>query len=149
TDWRVTLHVTPGPPVTVTAVNIKLDETASAIPAIRRAQRNIEKLKGQTLNHGEYDSNRDALSGALTANRFLDARLVTHRVEVNRAERTAAIQLAWEAGPRYRFGEVHFEGSQFKPGFLQRYVPFKSGDYFAQDKLLQLQQALNGADYFS
>jgi translocation and assembly module TamA len=149
TDWRVTLHVTPGPPVTVTSVNLKLDETATAIPAIRRAKRNIENLKGQTLNHGEYDSTRDALSGALTANGFLDARLVTHRVEVNRAERTAAIQLAWEAGPRYRFGDVHFEGSQFKPGFLQRYVPFKSGDYFAQDKLLQLQQALNGADYFS
>jgi translocation and assembly module TamA len=130
-------------------VNLKLDETATAIPAIRRAKRNIENLKGQTLNHGEYDSTRDALSGALTANGFLDARLVTHRVEVNRAERTAAIQLAWEAGPRYRFGDVHFEGSQFKPGFLQRYVPFKSGDYFAQDKLLQLQQALNGADYFS
>lgn len=148
-DWRVTLHVTPGPPVTVTAVNLRLDATASAIPAIRRAQRAIENLKGQTLDHGQYDSARDALSGALTANGFLDARLATHRVDVNRGERSAVINLEWQAGPRYRFGAVHFEGSQFKAGFLDRYVPFKSGDYFAQDKLLQLQQALNGADYFS
>ena len=148
-DWRVTLHVTPGAPVTVTAVNLKLDATASAIPAIRRAQRAIENLKGQTLDHGQYDSTRDALSGALTANGFLDARLVTHRVDVNRGERSAVINLEWQAGPRYRFGAVRFEGSQFKAGFLDRYVPFKSGDYFAQDKLLQLQQALNGADYFS
>ncbi|AIF47113.1 autotransporter assembly complex protein TamA [Dyella japonica] len=148
-NWRVTLHVSPGSPVTVTGVDLTLDATAAKIPAIRRAQRAIENLKGQTLNHGEYDAARDALSGALTANGFLDARLVTHRVEVNRGERSAVIHLAWDAGPRYKFGEVHFEGSQFKEGFLQRYVPFKSGDYFSQDKLLQLQQALNGADYFS
>lgn len=148
-DWRVTLHVTPGPPVTVTAVDLKLDKDAASIPSVRRAQRTLENFKGQTLNHGQYDSERDALSGALTANGFLDARLVTHRVEVNRGERTAVIRLEWQAGPRYRFGDVHFEGSQFKPGFLDRYVPFKSGEYFEQDKLLQLQQALNGADYFA
>jgi len=90
-DWRVTLHVTPGEPVKVTGVEIKLDPTAAKIGAIRRAQRAIENLKGQTLNHGEYDSSRDALSGALTANGFLDARLVTHRVDVNRGERSAII----------------------------------------------------------
>jgi translocation and assembly module TamA len=44
---------------------------------------------------------------------------------------------------------VHFDGSQFKDGFLDRYVPFKSGDYFSQNQLLELQQALNGADYFA
>jgi translocation and assembly module TamA len=148
-NWRVTLHVNPGTPVTITAVDLKLDATAAATPAIRRAQRTIENLKGQTLDHGVYDADRDALSGALTANGFLDARLVTHQVDVNRGERSAVVRLAWEAGPRYRFGQVHFEGSQFRPGFLQRYVPFKAGDYFAQDKLLQLQQALNGADYFA
>ncbi|MHA6205404.1 autotransporter assembly complex protein TamA [Dyella soli] len=148
-NWRVTLHVTPGAPVKVTEVDLQLDARAAELPAIRRARRAIEQLKGETLNHGTYDSTRDALSGALTANGFLDARLLTHRVEVNRAERSAAIHLAWEVGPRYRFGDVHYEGSQFRPGFLQRYVPFKKGDYFAQDQLLQLQQALNGADYFS
>ncbi|RDI97633.1 outer membrane protein assembly factor [Dyella solisilvae] len=148
-DWRVTLHVQPGVPVKITSVNIELDAKAAAIPAIGRAKRAIENLNGQILNHGTYDSARDALSAALTANGFLDARLVTRRVEVSRAERSAVVRLAWEVGPRYRFGSVHFEGSQFRPGFLQRYVPFKSGDYFAQEKLLQLQQALTGADYFA
>lgn len=148
-NWRVTLHVTPGIPVTVTAVNLQLDPKAAEIPGIRRAKRAIEDLKGETLNHGVYDSARDALSSALTADGFLDARLTTRRVEVNRGERSAVIFLAWQVGPRYRFGDVHFEGSQFRPGFLQRYVPFKHGDYFSQRQLLQLQQALNGADYFS
>ncbi|WP_266171499.1 autotransporter assembly complex protein TamA [Dyella subtropica] len=149
TDWRVTLHVTQGEPVRVTSVDVTLDRTAADIPGIRRAERAIEKFKDQPLNDGSYDTARDALSYALTANGFLDARLVTRRVEVNRGEHSAAIKLAWDVGQRYRYGQVHFEGSQFRDGFLDRYVPFKSGDYFSQGQLLQLQQALNGADYFS
>ena len=148
-DWRVTLHVKPAEPVIVTAVDIQLDTVATSIASIRRAERAIERLKDKPLNHGTYDAARDALSAQLTANGFLDARLVTHRVEVSRANRSATIKLAWQAGQRYRYGQVHFEGSQFNEGFLDRYVPFKSGDYFSQNQLLELQQALNGADYFA
>jgi translocation and assembly module TamA len=148
-DWKVTLHVKPGEPVNVTSVEVQLDKAAAGIGPITRAKRAIDRLKNKPLNHGEYDAARDAMSAQLTANGFLDARLVTHRVEVNRGNRSAAIALAWQAGPRYRYGTVHFEGSQFNDGFLDRYVPFKSGDYFSQDQLLDLQQALNGADYFA
>ncbi|MFC5435961.1 autotransporter assembly complex family protein [Rhodanobacter umsongensis] len=148
-NWRVTLHVKPGEPVKVAAVDVQLDRSAAAIAPIRRAQRVLEHMKGKTLDHGAYDSARDALSAQLTANGFLDARLLTHRVEVTRANRSATIKLAWRAGPRYRYGRVHFEGSQFDEGFLDRYVPFQSGDYFSQEQLLELQQALNGADYFA
>ncbi|WP_426702310.1 autotransporter assembly complex protein TamA [Rhodanobacter sp. Col0626] len=148
-DWRVTLHVKPGEPVKVTAVELQLDKEAADLAPLRRAKRSLERLKGQRLDHGAYDAARDTLSGQLTANGFLDARLVTHRVEVTRANHSAVIKLAWQAGPRYRYGQVRFEGSQFNDGFLDRYVPFKSGDYFSQDQLLELQQALNGADYFA
>jgi len=148
-DWHVTLHVVTGEPVIVTSVDIQLDKAAGDLKSVRLARRAIEQLKDQRLDDGAYDSARDALSGTLTANGFLDAKLLVHRVEVHGAEHVATIHLAWELGRRYRFGRVHFEGSQFREGFLQRYVPFKTGDYFDQAKLLLLQQALNGADYFS
>lgn len=148
-DWQVTLHVVPGTPVKVTAVDLAVDDAAAKVPAIRRAMRGVQNLKDKPMNDGQYDAARDAVSGALTATGFLDARLVTHRVEVNRAEHTAKIDLKWETGERFRYGHVNFRNSQFRDGFLDRYLPFKSGDYFSQDQLLQLQQALNGADYFS
>jgi len=148
-DWQVTLHVTPGLPVKVSRVDLQLDAPAAAIKPIRRAKRTLENFAGQPLNDGAYEAARDALSGSLTANGFLDARLTVHKVEVNRAEHSAVISLTWQAGVRYRYGRVHFEGGQFREGFLDRYVPFKRGDYFSQDQLLELQQALNGADYFS
>jgi len=148
-DWQVTLTVKPGEPVRITEVQVKLDEEALKIPPIRRAERAVERLKGKVLDHGTYGKARDDVSGALTANGFLGAKLVTHTVRVTRANRSAVVELAWQAGPRYRFGKVDFQGSQFEPGFLDRYVPFKSGEYFDQADLLRLQQALNGADYFA
>jgi translocation and assembly module TamA len=147
--WRVTLHVTPGEPVKVTSVDIQLDAVAAQLGPIKTARRGIEKLKGQRLDDHDYESARDALNAALTANGYLDAKMTVHRVEVHRGERSAAVHLAWQVGTRYRYGQVHFEGSQFHPGFLQRYVPFKAGDYFNQNQLLKFQQVLNGADYFS
>lgn len=148
-DWQVTLHVVPGTPVRITAVNVSVDEDAQKVPGVRRAVRGVEKLKDQPMNDGAYDGARDAVSGALTATGYLDAKLVTHAVEVNRAEHSATVNLKWEAGKRYRYGHVVFKNSQFRDGFLDRYVPFKSGDYFSQSQLLELQQALNGADYFA
>jgi translocation and assembly module TamA len=148
-DWHVTLHVKPGTPVTVKTVDLAIDDDAQKVPAIRRAMRGVQGLKDKPMNDGQYEGARDAVSGALTATGFLDARLVTHRVEVDRAAHTAVVHLAWQTGPRYRYGQVRFKNSQFREGFLDRYVPFKSGDYFSQDQLLELQQALNGADYFS
>ncbi|RUL62374.1 outer membrane protein assembly factor [Dyella dinghuensis] len=148
-DWKVTLHVVPGDPVNVTSVDIKLDASAAKLAPIRSARRAIDKLKGERLDDAAYDSARDGLSGALTANGYLDARMTVHRVEVNRSEHSATIHLAWEVGRRYRYGHIHFEGSQFQEGFLDRYVPFKPDDYFDQAQLLKLQQTLSGADYFS
>ena len=48
-----------------------------------------------------------------------------------------------------RFGEVHFSEAQFPPEFLERYIPWKPGDYYSPDELLALQQRLVDADYFS
>ena len=37
---------------------------------------------------------------------------------------------------------------QLQPEFLQRYMPFKKGDAYSLDKLIELQQVLNDTDYF-
>ena len=149
TDWRVTLTIKRGEPVRISEVRVKLDAAALAVPAIRGAERAVEQLKGQVLDHGAYEKARDGVGAALTANGFLGAKLLRHEVAVTRADHSAVVDLAWQAGPRYRFGRVHFVGSQFEPGFLERYVPFHAGGNFSQIDLLHLQQALNGADYFS
>lgn len=148
-DWQVILHVKPGEPVKIAAVDIELDGPAAELRPVRHALSQIRRSKGDVLNDATYEASKSALQSALTASGFLDARMTEHRVEVTRADHRAVIKLAFKPGQRYRFGTVHFKGSQFAPGFLKRYVPFNEGDYFAQNDLLLLQSSLNGADYFS
>jgi len=148
-NWRVTLHVKANTPVKITEVNISIDDTVAKLPRIRGAVTGVKNLKGQVMDDGVYEGARDRVGAMLTSSGYLDARLTKHTVEVTRAEHAAVVTLAWEVGQRYRIGHIAFKGSQFRDGFLDRYLPFHEGDYFSQDQLLQLQQALNGADYFS
>lgn len=148
-DWDVTLDVTPGKPVKVTVVHIDVPAKAASLPPVRHAIHRFKPGKGSILNQGAYATSRDAINAELGATGFLDAKMTTHRVAVTRADHSAVVNLAWDTGTRYHFGQVHFNGSQFYKGFLKRYIPWKSGDYFNQNQLLDLQQRLNGADYFS
>ena len=104
---------------------------------------------GERLDHGAYEGSKNAIVTALQANGYFDAKLLRHKVEVMAAANAATIDLAWDSGERYRFGEVRFPDTQFSPDLLRRYVPWQPDDYYSTDTLLQLQQRLVDADYFS
>ena len=117
-------------------------------PSVRRVAA-FSPQKGQRLDHAVYERSKAAIHASLFSVGYLDAELVTHRVEVERAANTAKIELEWKPGPRYRFADTDFEGGQFSDEFMQRFIPWDVGDYYSQDKLLELQQRLFDANYFA
>ncbi|HVY80461.1 MAG TPA: autotransporter assembly complex family protein [Steroidobacteraceae bacterium] len=142
-------HVTLGPPTLVVEQNVVVSGDAANLPPVKQAVRRFEPRKGQRLDHGEYEASKEAVETALQSVGYLRMQATTHRVEVTRRTHTARIDVEWESGPRLRFGPVHFSKSQFPPGFLDRFIPWKEGDYFSQDQVLALQQRLANADYFA
>ena len=147
--WNAILTVKPGEPVTVAELDLKLEGQARELRSVRQALRAFQPKQGQPMNHDAYERGKAAIQAALFADGFLDAKLVTHRVEVTRSTHKAIVRLAWEPGQRYRIGKTDFEGSQFNDNFLLRYVPWQEGDFYTQQQLLSLQQRLTEADYFS
>ena len=103
---------------------------------------------GQPFDSAAYEKSKASVQSALFASGYLDATASVHKVEVSRSANRATINLRWDAGTRYRFGEVIFEGSQFAQGYLDRYIPWHQGDFYSQSRLLRLQQKLIDADYF-
>lgn len=148
-NWIVTLQVEAGPPVRVTSLDLGMPAEAMKRAAVRRAVRGFAPKQGDVLDQAAYTRSKQAILSALQADGYLDAAASEHRIAVNTATHSAAITLVWQPGPRYRLGMVRFQGSQFVPGFLQRYVPWRNGEYFSQDRLLELQQRLAGSDYFA
>jgi translocation and assembly module TamA len=142
------VHVKPGEAATVAALAIDVPDPARDERLVAKALREFAPARGARLDHGAYEKSKAAVQAALTASGYLDATLVTHRVEVSRADNRAEIALAWKPGPRYRYGATTFNGDWFAAGLLQRYIPWHEGDFYTQLQLLQLQQRLVDADYF-
>lgn len=148
-DYVVKLHVDPGEPVRIAALDIRIDGDAEGQKDVQKALAAFAPAKGQALDHAAYERSKATVQAALFGSGYLDAKLVTHQVEVQRSANAAEIHLAWQVGPRYRLGATTFEGSQFADGFLDRYIPWREGDFYTQDQVLALQQRLVDADYFA
>jgi translocation and assembly module TamA len=148
-SYEVLLRIEPGDPVTVTEAKVDVGSAALEIPVVREAVEAFRPKVGERLEHGVYESSKATIATALQTTGFFDAELLRHRVAVTAAANTASIDLAWNAGKRFRFGAVHFPDTQFSADFLRRYVPWRPDEYYSTDKLLQLQQRLVDADYFS
>ncbi|HLI18843.1 MAG TPA: autotransporter assembly complex family protein [Rhodanobacteraceae bacterium] len=147
--WEIRLKVAPGPATTVDALDLEVPDVAMKLGPVRHAVRTFQPRVGQQMNDSEYEASKGAIANAFLETGWLDAKATVHRVDVTRADNRAAIHLHYTVGERYKLGAVTFEGSQFSPGFLQRYVPWTPGAWYSQSDLLSLQQALTDADYFS
>lgn len=143
------LHVTLGEPTVVETFELVLPDPARDEKAVRKALATFSPKKGERMDDAAYEKSKATVQAALLASGYLDAKPVVHEVSVSRNDNRAALKLTWDVGPRYRYGPTAFTGGQFDLGFLDRYLPWHEGDFYAQDQLLQLQQKLVDADYFA
>jgi translocation and assembly module TamA len=148
--YRAVFKVERGEPVIVRDVSIEVGPEAMQVEAVRQAVERFEPKVGDRLDHRLYERSKREVETALAAAGFLRPEAVRHRVEVVRASNTAEVDLAWNPQERFRFGPVRFSGDvPFPDSFLERYTPWKEGEFYSLEKLLELQQRLSTADYFS
>jgi len=148
-QYRATFRVTPGEPVIVRKQRVVIGGDATQLEVVKAALEHFQPKQGERLDHGAYERSKLEIATALANEGYVRAQLVKRRVEVVRAANSAEIDLEWDPGPRHRFGEVHYSDAQFPDSFLQRYTPWRPGQFYSTDELLELQQALVDADYFS
>lgn len=147
--FEAVLRVAAGDPVLVRSSSVRVDGEGAQQGAVERALGDFKPTEGEVLDHGVYESSKQAVESALLSRGFMRLQLLTHRVEVTRAANTADIDVLWDSGPRMKLGEVSFSDAQFPQQFLERYIPWQRGDYYSPDELLRLQQRLTDADYFA
>jgi translocation and assembly module TamA len=147
--YKAVYKVDLGEPVIVRKRKVDVKGTGADIPTVKRAVRRFKPSEGEKLDHQLYEASKDGVQQALLGAGYLRAWTPTRKVDVSRSENWANIDVEWLSGDRYKFGAVDFQGSQFDNEFLERYIPWKLGDWYSPDRLLELQQRLVDADYFS
>lgn len=148
TPPTLSLRVTPGEPVRLRHVEIRVEGPAAQLEAFHVPQ-GRRLRSGAQLDHGRYESAKKLIQNQASRLGFFTGRFTRQRLFVDPAAGVADIELVYASGPRFRLGEVLFEGdTPFDEAFLRRMVPFEAGAPYDTDLIAKLQQNLQGRNYF-
>lgn len=147
-DWKVTIHVTPGRPVRLSEVSVKVTgpgEHERALQEILAAQ---DLKPGLRLNHGTYEQVKGNLLRTAKNEGYLDARLTRNELLIDREERRATTAIELDTGERYHYGAIITEQSVITDNAMRRLLRMKEGDPYTLDSLLRTQYVLDDSQYF-
>jgi translocation and assembly module TamA len=147
--WIFKYQVNPGPSVNIGRLKLEIKGPGKTNAAFVKLETDFPLKVGQIFNSKQYTAAKNALFTAASNNGYLQAELVAHSVSIDMANYTANIILKFKTGPQFYFGPVTFTKSALSYSFLQSYVRFKPNQIYSTHEILQLQQNLNSAGYFS
>jgi translocation and assembly module TamA len=149
--WKAKFNVKPGDPAIVRNAHVEVRGEGKEQRRVAAAIAGFAPRVGERLDHATYEASKAAIDTTLRGAGYLDAKTTHRRVTVKPDEESADVDLQWESGQRYKFGQVRFTGdAPFPDKFLQEFVPWRDRDdaYFNSEQVLNLQQRLVDADYF-
>lgn len=147
-EVQVTIDIVLGEPVRVNKLNLQIEGPGNKDRFMGFWLESFSPKLGDIFNHDTYETNKAIISQALLDRGYFDQSNSIHEVRVTRAENSAEINLVWDSGIRYRFGEVRFVGNQFEPGLIEQLVKIEQGKYYSQAQVLRLQESLSKLNYF-
>lgn len=140
--------IQPGKAVIVDDIQVLIKGAARDDPLVQAVVSAFPLKQSDVLHHGKYEQGKARLADIAVSRGYFDARYVKSKVNVELKNYACDIQLVFDSGARYRFGDVVFEKGALDQSFLERFLPFSRGDYYDAGLLLKLRQTLINSGYF-
>lgn len=147
--WRIRYAVRPGEPVRFTDIDVRVLGPGSQDVEIRKVLARPGVRRGDPARHARYESLKNSLQQRAAARGYLDAEYVRHELRIDAAARSAQVVLHLDTGPQYRFGGISFDYAGLDDSLLQRYAAIMPGEVYSDERLLELQRALESSGYFT
>lgn len=147
--WHAVFKIKHGTATRITQLNLQARGPGDQLDAVQQALHDTRLAKGKRLVQSDYTATKNALYNAAYQAGYLDAHFSQSSIQVNPADNTAEIDLVLDTGERYYFGNVQLKQNVLKDSLAKRFVPFKPGQPFNAQRLVDLQLALSDTDYFS
>jgi translocation and assembly module TamA len=147
--WKMRIEVDPGEPVRIRDVTVQLLGPAAADSGFDGLLSSVPFRPGDVLRHDTYEAYKKLLLATGQRRGYFDGKVVHSRVAVETGARSADVELRYESGRRYRFGELRYDQSQISSAQIDALRTFATGDYFAQEHLQQLQAQLLRTGFYS
>jgi translocation and assembly module TamA len=148
-EYRVTINITPGKPVIVETVDVKVSGPGATDKVFTDITGDLPIQATDRLRHANYEALKGGLLRAAATYGYLDARMVRNEMRVDPQALTAQISIELETGERYRFGNTTITQNTIDDALVRRFLRYKTGQDFDATQLLRTQFALDDSQYFA
>ena len=146
--FKAELDIDPGIGVMVKDVDIQVSGKLRSFPEFQQFLKNLPNSRGQLLEHRLYDQTRNQIEALANRFGFFDGHFTTRQLDVDTDTHDAYFRLHYEAGTRYRLGEIDIDKTQFNNELMAQYIQLHTGDAFDSRKLIKQQQLLSDSSFF-
>src|SRR5690606_17919743 len=149
--WQLLANVDPGTPVRLREVHIDLLATTTAETApFQSLVAESRLVPGARLAHAAWESLTTALPARATALGHFEARLDESVIALDLPARAADLELSFDAGPRYRFGEFRIEHAGIlSERLLRDMLAVDEGSPYSTAALAEVRDGFDKSRYFS
>ena len=145
----LTLNINPGPPVIITAVNVKVVGEGANREELRRWRDSWPLGPGSVLNQPLWEERKVHATQSAEALGFRGAKFSEHAIELDLDNNSAVLRLTLDTGPQYVFGDIDFGEHLLKPGILESIPRFRKGEPYRSRLLDKFRIDLWKTGYFS
>ncbi|HEH9396974.1 MULTISPECIES: autotransporter assembly complex protein TamA [Aeromonas] len=148
TPSKVVIEVDPGKPVIISRLDILLEGDAGSDEVYSELLDKLPLKEGDALNHGKYESIKADLGNLGLARGYFDAKISKSQVKVFPDQGTAEIFILFRSGPRYHFGEIHYDATPEALRLIRPLINIKRGDPYLAIRMAEMSQDVSSTKLF-
>lgn len=148
-NWQIAFNIKPGKRVRFNRITIKIVGEGASDQKLTKLQNKPTIKSGQFLNTTNYQNLKIKLFQTANNRGYLDAKIKSSNLNINLINNTANVNIVFDTGPRYYFGNITLNSSTISTQLLQRFLTIKPGMPFSEGQLTTLEQAYNNTNYFN
>lgn len=105
---------------------------------------------GKPFRQADWDAAKQTVLQGLLVEDYAAASIAESRAEVDPASGMVKLSVRYDSGPPFTLGQLEVSGlDTYDQELVQRYSKLKLGEPYSQERLLELQRALQNTPYFS
>ena len=154
-EKQVIVKVTPNQPVYVRKLSLRYQGEASNDIAFTALLDILPLREGDILHHGRYENIKTLVQNMALERGYFDGRWQKNEVVVVQPAQTAEINLDYDSGLRYKFGELSFHNKHdnqplpVKLELLEKLSSFSQGEPYEAEKIIKFNKTLLDSRYFN
>lgn len=143
------IKVTLGPQTRIRSILVKVHGEGKNNPLLLKTIKDLPIKVGDPLITTTYNLSKKNIINSAEKSGYLRGHFQKAEILIDETNNEATIQLIFDTGSLYYFGQIEFDPTYISPELLHRFLPFHTGDPYSTPQILKLNDNLANSGYFN